>query len=89
MGPVSLDVGGRQVEVTHPDKVIFPGHDGRPGRLSTVGKRALLANVVVPCHVVPGAFATSLARAFFTCAPGDDYPRCPPRDNSVGDSCRV
>src|SRR6201993_2677286 len=30
MGPVSLDVGGRQVEVTHPDKVIFPGHDGRP-----------------------------------------------------------
>jgi DNA ligase D-like protein (predicted polymerase) len=31
MGPVLLDVGGRQVEVTHPDKVIFPGHDGRPG----------------------------------------------------------
>ena len=30
MGSVSLDVGGRQVEVTHPDKVIFPGHDGRP-----------------------------------------------------------
>ena len=30
MGPVSLDVGGRQVEVTHPDKVIFHGHDGRP-----------------------------------------------------------
>ncbi|HME14506.1 MAG TPA: DNA polymerase domain-containing protein [Mycobacterium sp.] len=30
MGPVSLDVGGRQVEVTHPDKVIFPAHDGRP-----------------------------------------------------------
>ena len=30
MGPVSLEVGGRQVEVTHPDKVIFPGHDGRP-----------------------------------------------------------
>ena len=30
MGSVSLEVGGRQVEVTHPDKVIFPGHDGRP-----------------------------------------------------------
>jgi DNA ligase D-like protein (predicted polymerase) len=29
MGSVALDVGGRQVEVTHPDKVIFPGHDGR------------------------------------------------------------
>src|SRR6204780_3524941 len=28
MGSVSLDVGGRQIEVTHPDKVIFPGHDG-------------------------------------------------------------
>jgi DNA ligase D-like protein (predicted polymerase) len=26
MGPVSLDVGGRHVDVTHPDKVIFPGH---------------------------------------------------------------
>jgi DNA ligase D-like protein (predicted polymerase) len=31
MGPVALDVGGRRVEVTHPDKVIFPGHDGRAG----------------------------------------------------------
>jgi DNA ligase D-like protein (predicted polymerase) len=31
MGPASLDVGGRQVEVTHPDKVIFPGHDGQAG----------------------------------------------------------
>jgi DNA ligase D-like protein (predicted polymerase) len=31
MGPVSLDVGGRQVEVTHPDKVVFPSQDGRPG----------------------------------------------------------
>jgi DNA ligase D-like protein (predicted polymerase) len=29
MGPVALDVGGRQVDVTHPDKVIFPGRDGR------------------------------------------------------------
>jgi bifunctional non-homologous end joining protein LigD len=26
MGPVSLEVGGRQVEVTHPEKVIFPDH---------------------------------------------------------------
>ena len=32
MGPVSLDVGGRQVEVTHPDKVIFPGHGAHGGR---------------------------------------------------------
>jgi DNA ligase D-like protein (predicted polymerase) len=32
MGPVSLDVGGRQVEVTHPDKVIFPGHSAHGGR---------------------------------------------------------
>src|SRR3984957_3283689 len=31
MAPVSLEVGGRQVEVTHPDKVIFPGQDGRAG----------------------------------------------------------
>ena len=31
MGPVSLDVGGRQVEVTHSDKVIFPGHGGGAG----------------------------------------------------------
>src|SRR5271163_4043434 len=31
MPPVSLDVGGRQVEVTHPDKVIFPDQDGRAG----------------------------------------------------------
>src|ERR1700744_337836 len=29
MAPVSLDVGGRQVEVTHPDKVIFPNHAGQ------------------------------------------------------------
>jgi DNA ligase D-like protein (predicted polymerase) len=26
MGPVALEVGGHQVDVTHPDKVIFPGH---------------------------------------------------------------
>jgi DNA ligase D-like protein (predicted polymerase) len=32
MAPVSLDVGGRRVEVTHPDKVIFPDHDGRGGQ---------------------------------------------------------
>src|SRR5271156_5230573 len=31
MAPVSLDVGGRQVEVTHPDKVIFPDQHGRAG----------------------------------------------------------
>jgi len=31
MGPVSLDVGGRQVDVTHPDKVIFPGHGAHSG----------------------------------------------------------
>jgi len=31
MAPVSLEVGGRQVEVSHPDKVIFPGQDGRGG----------------------------------------------------------
>jgi len=31
MAPVSLDVGGRQVEITHPDKVVFPGLDGRVG----------------------------------------------------------
>src|SRR6202161_3335108 len=29
MAPVSLDVGGRQVELTHLDKVIFPDQDGR------------------------------------------------------------
>jgi DNA ligase D-like protein (predicted polymerase) len=31
MGPVALDVGGRRVEVSHPDKVIFPGRDGQAG----------------------------------------------------------
>ena len=29
MAPVSLNVGERQIEVTHPDKVVFPGRDGR------------------------------------------------------------
>jgi DNA ligase D-like protein (predicted polymerase) len=28
MAPVSLNVGGRPVEVTHPDKVVFPDHGG-------------------------------------------------------------
>jgi DNA ligase D-like protein (predicted polymerase) len=28
---VSLDVGGRQVVLTHPDKVVFPGRDGQLG----------------------------------------------------------
>jgi DNA ligase D-like protein (predicted polymerase) len=31
MAPVSLDVGGRRVEVTHPDKVVFPDRDGQAG----------------------------------------------------------
>jgi DNA ligase D-like protein (predicted polymerase) len=31
MAAVSLDVGGRQVEVTHPDKVVFPDRDGQAG----------------------------------------------------------
>ena len=31
MAPMSLDVGGRRVEVTHPDKVIFPDHNGWAG----------------------------------------------------------
>ncbi len=31
MAPVSLDVGGHQVEVTHPDKVVFPDRDGQVG----------------------------------------------------------
>jgi DNA ligase D-like protein (predicted polymerase) len=31
MAPVSLDVGGRQVVLTHPDKVVFPDRDGRAG----------------------------------------------------------
>jgi DNA ligase D-like protein (predicted polymerase) len=29
MASVSLDVGGRRVEVTHPDKIVFPERDGR------------------------------------------------------------
>jgi len=29
-GPLSLEVAGRQVGITHPDKVIFPGDNGRP-----------------------------------------------------------
>jgi DNA ligase D-like protein (predicted polymerase) len=31
MAPVSLNVGGRQVAVTHPDKVVFPDRDGQVG----------------------------------------------------------
>jgi DNA ligase D-like protein (predicted polymerase) len=31
MAPVSLGVGGRQVEITHPDKVVFPDRDGQAG----------------------------------------------------------
>ncbi len=31
-GPMSLDVAGRQVAVTHPDKVVFPAADGHPAR---------------------------------------------------------
>jgi DNA ligase D-like protein (predicted polymerase) len=31
MAPLSLDVGGRRVEVTHPDKVVFPDRDGQAG----------------------------------------------------------
>jgi DNA ligase D-like protein (predicted polymerase) len=30
-GPVSLEVGGRQVALTHPDKVVFPGQGGQAG----------------------------------------------------------
>ncbi|MBS4728298.1 DNA polymerase domain-containing protein [Mycobacterium sp. SM1] len=29
-GPLSLEVDGRKVRITHPGKVIFPGGDGRP-----------------------------------------------------------
>src|SRR6204780_989936 len=28
-GPESLDVAGRRVTITHPDKVVFPEHAGR------------------------------------------------------------
>jgi DNA ligase D-like protein (predicted polymerase) len=31
MAPVSLDVGGRQVVLTHPDKVVFPDRNGQAG----------------------------------------------------------
>jgi DNA ligase D-like protein (predicted polymerase) len=31
MGQVSLNVGGRHIDVTHPDKVIFPGHGAHSG----------------------------------------------------------
>jgi DNA ligase D-like protein (predicted polymerase) len=31
-GPMSLEVGGRQVAVTHPDKVVFPAVDPHPAR---------------------------------------------------------
>ncbi|HEX9174643.1 MAG TPA: DNA polymerase domain-containing protein [Mycobacterium sp.] len=31
-GPMSLEVAGRQVAVTHPDKVVFPAADGHPAR---------------------------------------------------------
>src|ERR1700677_1423689 len=31
MAAVSLDVGGHQVEITHPDKVVFPDRDGQVG----------------------------------------------------------
>src|SRR5581483_2422367 len=31
-GPLSLDVAGRKVAITHPDKVVFPAADGHPPR---------------------------------------------------------
>ncbi|HZQ31305.1 MAG TPA: DNA polymerase domain-containing protein [Mycobacterium sp.] len=31
-GPMSLDVAGRKVAITHPDKVVFPAADGHPPR---------------------------------------------------------
>jgi DNA ligase D-like protein (predicted polymerase) len=31
MAAVSLDVGGHRVEITHPDKVVFPDRDGQAG----------------------------------------------------------
>ncbi|BBY06704.1 DNA polymerase domain-containing protein [Mycobacterium noviomagense] len=31
VGPLSLEVDGRSVAVTHPDKAVFPGQDGRGG----------------------------------------------------------
>jgi DNA ligase D-like protein (predicted polymerase) len=31
-GPMMLEVAGRQVAITHPDKVVFPAVDGRPAR---------------------------------------------------------
>jgi DNA ligase D-like protein (predicted polymerase) len=30
-GALSLEVDGHRITVTHPDKVVFPGHDGRAG----------------------------------------------------------
>ncbi|KZS84545.1 DNA polymerase domain-containing protein [Mycobacterium persicum] len=30
-GPASLDVAGHRVTITHPDRVVFPGPDGRSG----------------------------------------------------------
>jgi DNA ligase D-like protein (predicted polymerase) len=30
-GSVLLEVAGRQVTITHPDKIVFPGHDGAAG----------------------------------------------------------
>ena len=62
----------------------------RAVRLAAVGKRALLADVVVPFHVVPRAVATPLARTSFACAADvDDDPRCPPGNSGVGNPCRV
>src|ERR1700757_3090201 len=31
-GPMTLEVAGRQVFITHPDKVVFPAVDGQPAR---------------------------------------------------------
>ncbi|ORB85121.1 DNA polymerase domain-containing protein [Mycobacterium kansasii] len=30
-GPASLDIAGHHVTITHPDRVVFPGRDGRSG----------------------------------------------------------
>ncbi len=30
-GPLSVDIEGRQVEISHPDKLVFPGHGGAAG----------------------------------------------------------
>ncbi|MDM4141519.1 MULTISPECIES: DNA polymerase domain-containing protein [Mycobacterium] len=55
MGPVLLEVAGREVTITHPDKVVFPGASGRETTGSSSGPYTKLDLVRYYLSVAEGA----------------------------------